>query len=126
MNVILSSLSTIPIYEQIFKQIKEQIVTGALPYEYQLPSIRAMAKDLRVGIVTIKRAYEELERGNLIVTIPGRGCFVNKIDFNQTKRENLQEIKENLLKIKDFADGVNITREDIVEIFNEIYGGNNE
>lgn len=126
MNVILSSLSESPIYEQIFKQIKEQIVTGILPSEYQLPSIRAMAKDLRVGVVTIKRAYEELERAHLIVTIPGRGCFVNKIDLDQSKRENLQEIKESLLKIKDFADGVNISKTDIIEIFDEIYGGNNE
>ena len=85
MNVIISSLSQTPIYEQITNQIKEQIFKGILKGEEQLPSIRVMSKNLRVGIVTVKRAYEELEKQNLVTTIPGRGCFVNQINLDQTK-----------------------------------------
>ena len=123
MNVIISSLSQIPIYKQITNQIKEQIFKGIIKGEEQLPSIRVMAKDLRVGIVTVKRAYEELEKQNLVITIPGRGCFVNQIDLDKTKELNLIELKKKLDEIKDFADNSNIEKIEITKIINDIYGG---
>ncbi|MBU3136248.1 GntR family transcriptional regulator [Clostridium gasigenes] len=123
MNVIISSLSQTPIYKQITNQIKEQIFKGIIKGEEQLPSIRVMAKDLRVGIVTVKRSYEELEKQNLVITIPGRGCFVNQIDLDKTKELNLIELKKKLDEIKDFADNSNIEKIEITKIINDIYGG---
>ncbi|MBU3103450.1 GntR family transcriptional regulator [Clostridium gasigenes] len=123
MNVIISSLSQTPIYKQITNQIKEQIFKGIIKGEEQLPSIRVMSKDLRVGIVTVKRAYEELEKQNLVITIPGRGCFVNQIDLDKTKELHLIELKKKLDEIKDFADNANIEKIEITKIINDIYGG---
>ena len=73
MNIILSNANQQPIYEQIYHQIRDQILNGTLPPDTALPSIRNLAKDLRISVITTKRAYEELERGGYIVTVAGKG-----------------------------------------------------
>ena len=78
MNILISNASDKPIYEQIFAQIKAHILSGALEPGQALPSIRALAKDLRVSVITTKRAYDELEQAGYVNTVPGKGCFVAK------------------------------------------------
>ena len=124
MNILISTLSQTPIYEQIQNQIKELVLKGELKAGEQLPSIRLMAKDLKVGIITIKRAYEELEKEGIIINLQGRGCFVAEIDKNRIKEIHLGIVKERLFEIKEFADTINISYEEMLKVLNEIYGGN--
>ena len=76
MDIILSNSSGKPIYEQIADQVREQILSGALSAGDALPSMRVLAKELRISVITTKRAYEELEREGFLTTVPGKGCFV--------------------------------------------------
>ena len=76
MNLIISNSSGKPIYEQITAQIKNSILSGELQEGEALPSMRALAKDLRISVITTKRAYEDLERDGFVVTVAGKGCFV--------------------------------------------------
>lgn len=89
MDIIISNSSGIPIYEQIEEQIKSQIITGDLLEGDALPSMRVLAKELKISIITTKRAYEDLERDGFIYSIAGKGCFVKGI--------NSEIIKENLM-----------------------------
>jgi len=124
LNIIISNLSQTPIYEQIKQQIKETILSGEIKGEEQLPSIRIMAKELKVGIVTIKRAYEELEREGLVVNLQGRGCFAQNLDIEKIKEINLKILKDQLIDIKNFADVSKISGEEVMDIITQIYGGN--
>jgi GntR family transcriptional regulator len=124
MNLLISQLSQTPIYEQIRAQIKELVLTGSLSSGEQLPSIRTMSKDLKVGIITVKRAYEELENEGIIVNLQGRGCFVNEIDKAAIKRLNLQILRERLKEIKQFCDTSGIKNEELIEEIEKLYGGN--
>lgn len=76
MNILISNCNDKPIYEQIYTQIRNQILSGALPPGQALPSIRALAKDLRVSVITTKRAYEELEKAGYLYTVPAKGSYV--------------------------------------------------
>ena len=76
MDIILSNTSGKPIYEQIADQVKEQIMSGTLEAGDALPSMRLLAKELRISVITTKRAYEELERDGFLENVPGKGCFV--------------------------------------------------
>lgn len=122
-NILISTLSQTPIYEQIQNQIKEMVLSGKLKADEQLPSIRLMAKDLKVGIITVKRAYEELGKEGIVVNLQGRGCFVVDIDRNKIKTIHLQMLREKLLEIKSFADTTDISLEETLRVLNEIYGG---
>ena len=97
MDIILSNSSGVPIYEQIEEQIKSQIVTGALKEGEALPSMRVLAKELRISIITTKRAYEELERDGFIESVTGRGSFVKGIN-NEIIRENMMYAIQELLE----------------------------
>ena len=123
LNILISTLSQTPIYEQIQNQIKEMVLSGQLKADEQLPSIRLMAKDLKVGIITVKRAYEELEKEGIVVNLQGRGCFVAAIDRNKIKAIHLDMLKERLLEIKEFADTADISFGEMLTVINEIYGG---
>jgi GntR family transcriptional regulator len=126
LNILISTLSQTPIYEQIQNQIKEMVFNGRLKAEEQLPSIRLMAKDLKVGIITVKRAYEELEKEGIIVNLQGRGCFVAKVDREKIKSIHINLFRERLTEIKEFADTAGISKEEFQEILNEIYGGSGD
>ena len=89
MNILISNLSGVPIYEQIEEQIKAQIMSGALCAGDTLPSMRMLAKELKISVITTKRAYEDLERDGYISNVQGKGCFV--------KAMNAELIKENML-----------------------------
>jgi GntR family transcriptional regulator len=126
MNLLVSQLSQTPIYEQIRAQIKELVLTGSLSSGEQLPSIRMMAKDLKVGIITVTRAYEELEKEGIIVNLQGRGCFVNEIDKAAVKRMHLQMLREQLQEIKKFCDTSGIKCGELLEEVEKLYGGNDD
>jgi len=95
MNIIISNTSDKPIYQQLFDQISGQIIKGQLPNNYSLPAIRTAAKELRVSIITVKKAWEELERHGFIYTMAGKGCFVADLskDDITNKRDNLAKHK---------------------------------
>ena len=124
LNILISTLSQTPIYEQIQNQIKQMVLSGKLKTDDQLPSIRLMAKDLKVGIITVKRAYEELGKEGIVVNLQGRGCFVVEIDRNKLKAIHLNILREKLLEIKEFADTTDISLGEMLKVLNEIYGGN--
>ena len=123
LNILISTLSQTPIYEQIQNQIKEMVLRGKLKSEEQLPSIRLMAKDLKVGIITVKRAYEELEKEGIIINLQGRGCFVAEIDRKKIKAIHIDMLRERLLEIKEFADTADISFGEMLKVLNKIYGG---
>jgi GntR family transcriptional regulator len=122
-NILISALSQTPIYQQIQDQIKEMVLTRKLNPGEQLPSIRLMARDLKVGIVTVKRAYEELENEGIVVNLQGRGCFVAAIDTQRIKQIHLAMLAERLLEIKNFSDTAGISQQEVINILNHIYGG---
>jgi len=123
LNILISTLSQTPIYEQIQNQIKELVLSGKLKPEEQLPSIRLMAKDLKVGIITVKRAYQELENEGIIVNLQGKGCFVANIDKKKIKEVHIDMLKERFLDIKEFTDSTGISKDEVLVVLNEIYGG---
>lgn len=96
MNIIISNTDARPIYEQIAEQIKALIISGQLAPETPLPSMRLLAKELRVSLITTKRAYEELERSGYILTAAGRGSFVSHLNTELVREEQLRLIEENL------------------------------
>jgi GntR family transcriptional regulator len=123
LNILISTLSQTPIYEQIKIQIKELILSGRLKSGEQLPSIRLMAKDLKVGIVTVKRAYEELEKDGIVVNLQGRGCFVQDIDTARVKAIHLDMLREKLLEIRDFCESSGISNNELIKEIDNVYGG---
>ena len=92
MFVAIDNKSGIPIYEQIYNQIKNQIISSEIGENEMLPSIRSLAKDLRISVITTKRAYDELERDGFIYTVAGKGCFVAQKNIELLREENLKKI----------------------------------
>ena len=120
MTVFIDTRSGAPIYEQICSQIKSQIITGELGEDDALPSIRNLAKDLRISVITTKRAYEELEREGFIYTVPAKGCFVARTNVQLIREENLKKIEAHLEEVARLAKSVSLTREDVIEMYNGI------
>ena len=121
LNISISNTSTIPLYEQIQSQIKNQILNGSLKPGEGLPSIRNLAKELKVSIITTKRAYEELEKDGFIETVIGKGTFVSNQNTERLKEFTLYEIENKLEEIIKQAKSVGITLEEGIEIFKSIY-----
>ena len=116
MTVLIDNKSGVPIYDQIYSQIKAQIISGELQENEMLPSIRGLAKDLRISFITPKRAYEELEREGFIYTVPAKGCYVAQKNTELLREENLKKIEEHLEQIIRLAATCGLTREDILEM----------
>lgn len=116
MDIIISNSSNKPIYEQISSQIKGMIINGTLKEGDALPSMRLLAKELRISVITTKRAYEELERDGFIATATGRGSFVAAKNLDFVREEHLRMIEDHLKKAADLATTANISLEEIVEI----------
>jgi GntR family transcriptional regulator len=105
-----------PIYDQIVAQIKRQILDGSLAEDEALPSIRSLAKDLRISVITTKRAYEELEQEGFIYTMPGKGSYVAPRDSELMREENLKKIEEHMQQIHELAAVCGLTMEDLQEM----------
>ena len=118
MNILIDNKSGEPIYNQIYSQIKTQIISGELKENEMLPSIRALAKDLRISFITTKRAYEELEKEGFIYTLPAKGCYVAQKNVELLREENLKMIEEYIEQIIKLADTCNLSRDNIIEMFN--------
>ena len=103
MDIIISNAGGAPIYEQICSQIKAKIMSGELAEGDALPSIRLLAKELRISVITTKRAYEELEREGFLVTYPGKGSFVAGKNLELIREERLRQIEELLSRARELA-----------------------
>ena len=113
MTILIDNKSGQPIYEQIVDQIREQILTGALGPDEALPSIRSLAKDLRISVITTKRAYEELEQEGFLYTVAGKGCFVAEKNTELLREEDLRRIEEHLSEIRRLAARCGLTRAEL-------------
>lgn len=116
MNIFIDNKSGLPIYDQIYSQIKAQIISEALREDETLPSIRNLAKDLRISVITTKRAYDELEKEGFIYTIAGKGCFVAPKNTELLREENLKKIESYLEKVAQLAATCSLDCDDIVEM----------
>ena len=114
MLIFIDNRSGVPIYDQICARIKELILSGELAPDEMLPSIRSLAKELRISVITTKRAYEELEREGLVYTIPSKGCFVSGSNTELLREENLKKIEKHISQIMSLARSCNLTKEDIM------------
>ena len=126
MKLTVSVLSQEPIYEQIKQQIREQVYSGELLPGMQLPSIRAMAKELKIGVITSKRAYDDLCEEGILTSHPGKGVFVSQLDTGQIKSAHLGLIMEQLADIVDLAKSYSVSRSDVYRLLDKIYEGDEE
>ncbi|MGE4483965.1 MAG: GntR family transcriptional regulator [Oscillospiraceae bacterium] len=117
MDVIISNSSDQPIYDQIYTQIKSQIISGRLTEGEALPSIRMLAKDLRISVITTKRAYDELEKDGYIYTVAAKGCFVAKKNMELVREEYFKTIENYMQKISELAGACGITNDELIEMF---------
>lgn len=121
MDIILLNTADQPIYQQIKTQMATQILNGALPQGEKLPSIRGLAKELKISVITTKRAYEELENEGFIDTVPGKGSFVSVRDQSLLKRQHLKEIQAKLTEIIEEGKQYDMTFEQMIELVKKIY-----
>ena len=116
MNIQIDNRSGTPIYDQIYTQIKSQIISGELSEDEMLPSIRSLARELRISVITTKRAYEELEKEGFIYTVAGKGCFVATKNTELLREENLKQIEEHIAAILRLASSCGLHREELIEM----------
>lgn len=120
MNVIISNTSEKPIYQQIFEQISAQILKGEIEQGYSLPPIRRAAKELSVSVITIKKAWEELERQGLIYTISGKGCFVAELSPGDMLQIRNELIMEQMAIDVAYYKAFGLTLDEIIELLKKI------
>ena len=123
MDIILSNSSDEPIYQQIITQIKAHIMNGVLRAGDALPSMRVLAAQLHISVITTKRAYEELERDGYTYSVPGKGCFVKGQNADFLREENVREAEELLRRACEKAKICNLSADDLKEIIDMLYGG---
>lgn len=116
MTILIDNKSGLPIYDQIYSQIKAQIISGGLQTDEALPSIRSLAKDLRISVITTRRAYDELEQEGFIYTIPGKGCFVAQKNLQLLREENLKKIENHMQSIFQLSQTCSLTLDEAVEM----------
>ena len=126
MTILIDNKSGAPIYDQIYSQIKAHIISGTVREDEMLPSIRSLAKDLRISVITTKRAYDELEREGFIYTVAGKGCFVAPKNVELLREENLKRIEEHIAKIASLAASCDLTCDNIIEMVRFEMEGQNE
>lgn len=121
MKIIISNTSYTPIFEQIKNTIINQILSDELTEDEPLPSIRSLAQDLRISVMTVKKAYDELENEGYIITKQGKGSFVAPKNTELSKEQKQKEIEDYILKIVDISKKYNISKDEIIETFDYIY-----
>ncbi len=121
MNLFIDNRSGNPIYEQIYNQIKAQIISGSLAADSPLPSIRNLARDLRISVITTKRAYDELEKEGFLYTVAGKGCFVAPKNVELLREENLKKIEDHMECIRQLSATCNLSRADILEMLHTLW-----
>ncbi len=116
MNIIISNSANQPIYEQIYLQLKSMIISGKLKEGELLPSIRNLAKDLRISVITTKRAYDELEKDGYICTVAGKGSYVAEKNTELLKEAHLKEIEDHIRAILQIAPSCSLTTDNLIEM----------
>ena len=122
MDIIISNSGGVPIYDQITRQMKGLILRGELKEGEALPSMRLLAKELRISVITTKRAYEELEREGFINTVPGKGCFVAPQNPELAREDALRRAEEHLSQAVDIAKAAGLALSELTETLNLLYG----
>ncbi|NMO98030.1 GntR family transcriptional regulator [Paenibacillus lemnae] len=115
MNIILSNASTDPIYIQILNQIRQSILNGELRPGDNLPSIRQLAKDLKVSVITTKRAYEELEKEKLIDSVVGKGCFVSGANQDFIREQRMKRLEEKMMEIVRESQALSMSQQELLD-----------
>ena len=116
MHIIISNATDRPIYEQIYTQLKAQILSGALQPGQLLPSIRALAKDLRISVITTKRAYDELEKDGYLYTVAGKGCYVAQGNTQVFREQHLLQLEEHLQEALRLAPVCGLSTEEVIDL----------
>ena len=116
MELIIRNTTNQPIYEQISSQIKAQIIAGKLSPREALPSIRALAKDLKISVITTKRAYDELEADGFLYTVAGKGCFVAEKNLDLVREQQQRELEDHLRAAAALARSCGVSREELSEM----------
>jgi len=125
MNIIISNSSGEPIYEQITNQVKSAIMKGELSEGELLPSIRLLAKELQISVITTKRAYEELEREGFIETVPGKGSYVSSQNKELLKEKRLKELENKLIEVITESKLIGLTLLEIEEMLRLLFNEDN-
>ena len=123
MNIVISNSGEIPIYEQIASQIKSAVIAGEVKPGEPLPSLRFLAKELRVSAISPKRAYEELEREGYITSVPGKGSFAAEINRELLREEQYKRLEEHLNEAVDAARTAGISLGEMKELLETLYEG---
>ncbi len=123
MEIIISNSSTSPIYEQISRQIKDQILQEELKAGDALPSMRMLAKELRISLITTKRAYEDLEKDGFLETVPGKGCFVSEKNMEFLREEQLRQVEARLQEAVNAAIPCGLGLEELKEMLEAVWEG---
>ncbi|MBR2811829.1 MAG: GntR family transcriptional regulator [Solobacterium sp.] len=121
MRLFLNHSDERPIYEQIAVQIRDQVISGELEVDEPLPSIRNLARDLKVSVITTKRAYEELEKDGYIYTVAGKGCFVARKNTGMIRELQLREIEEHIVEIQRLSAACSLTKDDVMEMISVLW-----
>lgn len=122
MRMIISNSSSVPIYEQIKNSIIDQIINDELKEDEAIPSIRNLAADIKISVMTIKKAYDELEAEGYIISRQGKGTFVAPKNNELAKEKAQKDIEDYISKIIDISEKFSIKKEEIIDIFNLFYG----
>lgn len=123
MNIHISNGSGMPIYEQITSQIKSKIMSGELTEGEALPSMRLLAKELRISVITTKRAYEDLERDGFIQSVPGKGSYVAGPDLDLIREEQLRTIEGHLTHAVEGAKSAGLSPDELTEMIHILFKG---
>ena len=126
MKIIISNSSSTPIYEQIKIQIINQIMSGELNGGDIIPSIRSLALDIKISVMTVKKAYDELEEEGYIKSVQGKGTFVAPKNMELVREQANKDIENYILKIIEISNKFNISKEEILDLFEYIYGSDSE
>ncbi|MDY3005619.1 GntR family transcriptional regulator [Anaerococcus sp. AGMB00486] len=121
MNIIISNKIDKPIYEQIKDQIKALIIGGKLKEDAALPGMRSLASDLKVSLITTKRAYNDLEAEGFIYTVPAKGSFVKSLNKDFIYEDSLKKIEKSFEDAMNVAKSINLSKDDLIEILDNLY-----
>ena len=121
MNIHIQSKSSVPIYEQIKNEIKENILSGIVKEGEPLPSIRNLARDLKISVITTKRAYEELEKEGLIYSVAGKGFYVDNPDTGYLVEKKVQGLEEQLDEVLTLCKKAGLTKEDVKDMLDILW-----
>ena len=123
MELFINNKSGAPIYDQIYNQIKQQIISGALQPDEAMPSIRGLARDLRISVITTKRAYDELEKEGFLYAVPAKGFFVAPNNTELLREENLKKIEAHLTEAVRLSASCGLSREELREMLELLWEG---